>query len=298
MAATSQTRFFNAFLNENIFSFILNIIRQQRWYGINAISWHYNDVIMGMMASQITSLTIVYSTVYSGADQKKHQSSASVAFVRGIHRWPVKSPHKWPVTQKMLPFDDVIMKFARKDLIYHQFCACWWLAINVMTKVHGWQRTASAYIYIYMYIYISVYPTLKSCPPIQNDRYFADDVFKCIFMISNFIWVYCYGSNWQQTRIGLDDGLVPNRRQSINWTNADPIHRRINEALGNMWNIFGVYGKRVIFLANSSERATDTYNMLLFKTTAYHVTVNTYHIICTWKNSWLTGLLGQLFMSP
>ena len=47
---------------------------------------HYNDVIMGAMASQITSLTIVYSTVYSGADQRKHQSSASLAFVWGIHR--------------------------------------------------------------------------------------------------------------------------------------------------------------------------------------------------------------------
>ena len=47
---------------------------------------HYNDVIMGAMASQITSLTIVYSTVYSSLDQRKHQSSASLAFLRGIHR--------------------------------------------------------------------------------------------------------------------------------------------------------------------------------------------------------------------
>ena len=68
---------------------------------------HY--VRMGAMASQITSLTIVYSTVYSGADQSKHQSSASLAFVWGIHRGPVNSPHKWPVTRKMFPFDDVIM---------------------------------------------------------------------------------------------------------------------------------------------------------------------------------------------
>ena len=73
------------------------------------INGHYNDVIMSTIASQITSLTIVYSTVYSGADQRKHQSSASLAFVRGIHRWPVNSPHKGPVTRKMFPFDDVIM---------------------------------------------------------------------------------------------------------------------------------------------------------------------------------------------
>ena len=45
--------------------------------------FHYNEVIMGAIASQITSLTIVYSTVYSDADQRKHQSSASLAFVRG-----------------------------------------------------------------------------------------------------------------------------------------------------------------------------------------------------------------------
>ena len=64
---------------------------------------------MGTIASQITSLTIVYSSVYSGADQRKHQSSASLAFVWGIHRGPVNSPHKWPVTRKMFPFDDVIM---------------------------------------------------------------------------------------------------------------------------------------------------------------------------------------------
>ena len=70
---------------------------------------HYDDVIMGAMASQIPSLTIVYSTVYSGADQIEHQSSASLAFVWGIHRGPVNSPHKWPVTRKMFPFDDVIV---------------------------------------------------------------------------------------------------------------------------------------------------------------------------------------------
>ena len=46
---------------------------------------------MGAMTSHITSLTIVYSSVYSGADKKKHQSSASLAFARGIHRSPLKS---------------------------------------------------------------------------------------------------------------------------------------------------------------------------------------------------------------
>ena len=76
---------------------------------VSNICLHYNDVIMGAIASQITSLTIVYSIVYSDADQRKHQSSASLVFVRGNHRGPVNSPHKWPVTRKMFPFHDVIM---------------------------------------------------------------------------------------------------------------------------------------------------------------------------------------------
>ena len=72
---------------------------------------HYNDVTMSAIASQITSLMIVYTIVYSGTDQRKHLSSASLAFVRGIHRHsPVNSQHKGPVTRKMFPFDDVIMQ--------------------------------------------------------------------------------------------------------------------------------------------------------------------------------------------
>ena len=76
------------------------------WNGLN-----HNDVIMGAMASQIDCLlkSIVYSSVYSSADQRKHQSSASLALVRGIHLSPINSPHKGPVTRKMFPLDDVIM---------------------------------------------------------------------------------------------------------------------------------------------------------------------------------------------
>ena len=70
---------------------------------------HYDDVILSLKASQITSRTSVYSTVYSGADQRKHQRFVTLAFVRRIHGGPVNSPHKRPVTRKMFPFDDVIM---------------------------------------------------------------------------------------------------------------------------------------------------------------------------------------------
>ena len=75
---------------------------------------------MGAKASQITSLTIVYSTVYSGTDQTKHQSSTSQAFVRGTHRWPVNSPHKGPVTPKMFLFDDVIMCMSTLSVWYQK----------------------------------------------------------------------------------------------------------------------------------------------------------------------------------
>ena len=73
---------------------------------------HYSDDIMGVMSSPNISLTIVCSTVYSGAVQRLHQSSASLVFVRGFQPWLVNSPHKCPVTQKMFPIDDVIMKLS------------------------------------------------------------------------------------------------------------------------------------------------------------------------------------------
>ena len=68
---------------------------------------HYSDVIMSVMTCQITSTRLFVNR--SGAHQRKYQSSASQAFVWGIHRSLVNSPHKWPVTQKMYPFDDVTM---------------------------------------------------------------------------------------------------------------------------------------------------------------------------------------------
>ena len=81
---------------------------------VQTVNYHYNDVIMSAMASQITGVSIVCSTVGSGADQGKHQRSTSLAFVWGIHRSPVNSPHKRPVTRKMFLFHNVIMwnKFA------------------------------------------------------------------------------------------------------------------------------------------------------------------------------------------
>ena len=86
---------------------------------------------MNTMASQISSLTIVYSTIYSGADQRKHKSSASLAFVGGINRWPVNSLYKVPVTRKIVPLDDVIM-----DLFHgaNWQCEYYFLELTTCTK--------------------------------------------------------------------------------------------------------------------------------------------------------------------
>ena len=93
-----------SFLHEYVINWVDRtlFVDQDAWCHMTLL--HYCDVIMGAVASQITSLAIVYSTVYSDADQRKHQSSASLAFVGQVN-----SPHKWPVTWKMFPFDDVIM---------------------------------------------------------------------------------------------------------------------------------------------------------------------------------------------
>ena len=74
-------------------------------------SAHYSDFIMSAMASLITGVSIISSAICSGADQREKPKLHIkwLAFVRGIHWWPVDSPHKGPVMQKMFPFDNVIM---------------------------------------------------------------------------------------------------------------------------------------------------------------------------------------------
>ena len=70
---------------------------------------NYNGVIMSIWRLKSPALPLFTQPFIQGKDQGKHQSSASLAFLRGIHRSPMNSPHKGPVTQKMFPFDDIIM---------------------------------------------------------------------------------------------------------------------------------------------------------------------------------------------
>ena len=96
---------------------------------------HYSDVIMTTMASQITSLTVVYSTVYSDADQRKHQSSASLAFVWGIHR------DRWiPHTKGQL-----------RGKCFHLMTSSCWGSIS-RTCTTSMSRTSTTYQYtLYLY---------------------------------------------------------------------------------------------------------------------------------------------------
>ena len=114
---------------------------------------------MSAMGPQITSLTIVYSTVYLGANQRKHQSTSSLAFVRGIHRWPVNSPHKGPVTRKMLPFDETSP------------CVTWPFGVSAWDLIVARRRTRIRF----MGLDYQLIP-----------RHFADGIFRCIFMNEKF----------------------------------------------------------------------------------------------------------------
>ena len=104
----------------------------QYWYQLPVINQnHYNDVIMAAMASQISSPAIVYKADYSGAAQRKHQSSSSLVFVLGIHQWPVNSPHKGPVTRKMLPLGDVIRQKWQTEGRRRIVGWNWWLSARL-----------------------------------------------------------------------------------------------------------------------------------------------------------------------
>ena len=85
------------------------------FWPVIVMGYWYSDVMMSAMAFHITTVSMVCSTVCPGADQRKHQSPAVLAFMRGIHWWPVNSPHKSPVTRIMFPFVDVIVNTHNND---------------------------------------------------------------------------------------------------------------------------------------------------------------------------------------
>ena len=181
------------------------------------------------MASQITSLTIVYSIVYSGTDQRKHQSSASLAFVRGIHRGPVNSPHrgpvnsphKWPVTRKIFPFDDVILTSSFSQItkrhwkVWQVSGLCVWCTCNTygdrapgqdenQHQLTHWGKMAT----IFQTTYSNAFSWMK--------------MYK---LRLRFHW-----SSLQRVQL-----LALERRQAIIWTNDGIVDWRIYASLGLKW---------------------------------------------------------------
>ena len=117
---------------------------------------HYSDVIMSAMASQISRISTVYSVVYSAARQGQHQTCVT-GFVRGIHRLPVDSPHKRPVTRKMFPFDDVIMVL---------FC----FALIISFRFVGLESTYITKLLQYLGVWYILYPLCNSSSCFISDR--------------------------------------------------------------------------------------------------------------------------------
>ena len=171
---------------------------------------------MSAMASQITGVLIVYSIIYPGAAQRKHQSSASLAFVMGIHRWPVNSPHKGPVTRKTFPFNDVIMVWA-------SYCT-----VPVNSPPSHWTRGHLKEIL---------------------DKYFKANSrdWWVRYPLWNCSHVNGTGTHWWIVKMGSGNGLVPSGNKSLILVNIDPDlcrhmaslgHNEIKLALPSQWPTF------------------------------------------------------------
>ena len=146
---------------------------------------------MDAIASQITSLAIVYSTVYSDADQRKHQSTPSLAFVRGIHRWPVNSPHKWPVTRNMLPFDDLIMlgsPIRTWMTLSGEYDYCWPATVYPKKYAHGFCFAVLCCGYTLTDVPISI--RLTSLALWQSDDCPSASKATLMNMDKYFIWIH------------------------------------------------------------------------------------------------------------
>ena len=98
----------------------------------------YSDVIMSMILSEITGVSIVYSYVCSGLDQRKYQSSASLTFVQEIHLWLANSPHKGPVTQKCFHLMTSLWISSREvgRSATRQFLCYWRVRLLTAIKLH------------------------------------------------------------------------------------------------------------------------------------------------------------------
>ena len=127
---------------------------------------HYNDIMMSVMASPASRLFT--QRFIQDADQRKLQSSASLDFVTGIHRWLVNSPHKGPVTRKMFPLDDVIMKYAFSRP------ANWSYPFPQGIVSIYWSQSTVKYTSLFMHLYIWQMLLVQI-----SSIYWASDRYRC-----------------------------------------------------------------------------------------------------------------------
>ena len=142
---------------------------------------------MSTMVSQITNVSIVCSPACSGADQREHQSSTSLAFVRGIHQQLVNSPHKEPVTRKIFPFDDVIMVPFSCHIFLEQQYHCRVLFKTISLQLGNW-KISHEQIFFYKMLY-----SLK-CPPDSFQWYSLWYLTELNFSLH---WLIEWDNNWR-----------------------------------------------------------------------------------------------------
>ena len=158
---------------------------------------------MTAMVSQITCVSTVRFVVCSSADQREYQISVSLAFVRGIHRWPVNSLHKRPVTRKMLPKDDVTCSFIFQRSGSRISLWPWRISSPLYRRVSTSITRAIVCVASTPAILLPVFGdvsfvrrwemktwnySLNIKTSGQKSRHFAHEIFKCCFLTTVFVF--------------------------------------------------------------------------------------------------------------
>ena len=185
---------------------------------------------MDTMTSQITSLMIVYSTVYSGADQRKHQSSVSLAFVRVIHRWP----HKGPITRKMFPFYDVIMYIDDQQILLDPWNEhrSWCIPVmNSEAYIYAGQTTGC--VTACMLLATKQRPKLRFTASVASPLAFWG-------LTMDTYDIYAsrrHMASWMLIMIDSGNALSPAQHQTITWTSSGELGTNFGE-IWSKWNNF------------------------------------------------------------
>ena len=133
---------------------------------------HYSDVIISTMASKITGISIVYLNICARADQRKHQSSVSLAFVRAIHWWPVNSLHKGPVTRKMFPIDDVIIWSSQSSCSYYVLLSTISLRMPSLVRFDSLRHVVRHLVHPYHDTFMSWWYLPRTWPSVTDMQYY------------------------------------------------------------------------------------------------------------------------------